>query len=418
MEYLDNFIEYLKNLGATYLTDPFASALAGALLGAFVILVLAMLVRRRNKKKSIRLQEEMIRKYASLQESLSVKTANVATLEQTCMEQREALSRAHEQIAQLEEVARKTPILEDKIEQQLRQIEALTETIVSELATGYAPEMGEDRKDLTQLPEPLGKEAVIDYLGARLYEQLSTLHHQIADQSHLVVELQAELNAKKESVAKQMITKGQQLPKIAKSRFEEGVVEPIQIRIDRLKQNVQAIPEQTRATIDHWVLDPVHRRVAEIKSGLSQIPAEAASQLNKIVVDPLNGVIQRINDSIKTTSSTSQAKFNVLVTGQLQNLLGQLRASGQKLSGETREYLNRFIIKPLEQLLAEIRKGLAAIPDLDTGKFNEMVVKPIVQNLRGIPEHAKQALTKGIKNAESLIMDSLHRTPPTANATT
>jgi hypothetical protein len=417
MQNLETFIAILDQLSIAIFNNPLASALVGAILGAVITFVPVMFLQRRKNQKIIRLQEDFDRKYKSLQESLSLKTIHLATVEQTCQEQKEALAVAREQIARLEESVRNAPILEEKIEQQLRQIEALTETIASELNFNQNPEPSSGSVLSEQAAEPLTKEAVIDHLSARLYRQLSSLHQQISDQSQLITDLQAELTAKKASVAKQIISKGQQLPKIAKTRFDERVIEPIQMRVDELKQTVQAIPDQTRAKIDQFVINPIHNRMNEIKTGLGQIPVHTMAQLNKVALNPLNEFIDSVNRSVKNLSAISHEKFNRSITSQLRSLIDQLKMNQRSLSREALENLNRIVIKPLENLLTEIKQGASALPEQGAAKFNQHVVRPAMQKLQGFSESRKQASIDGIKNVGHWIIDTVARSSAPAAAT-
>ncbi|MGH8548391.1 MAG: hypothetical protein ACRERU_07290 [Methylococcales bacterium] len=417
MQNLENVVATLNQLSVATLSDPVGCVLVGAVLGALIILLPAMFLQRINYRKMIRLQDEMDRKYNSLQESLSLKTITLATLEQSSQEQKEALANAYDQIARLEESARNTPVLEEKIEQQLRQIEALTETIASELNFNQSSEPNPEPILSPQAGEPLTKEAVIDHLGARLYQQLSTLHHQIADQSQLITVLQTQLNAKRESVAKQIISKSQQLPKIAKTRFDERVIEPIQMRVDGFKQTVRAIPNQTRAKIDRLVINPVYSRVNEIKTGLNQIPVHTSAKLNKVVLGPLNEFIQLVNRNAKNLPVITHEKFNLLITRKLQHLINQIKMSGRSLSRETLENLHRIIVQPLEKLLAEVKQRVAALPEHGGAKFNEHVVRPAMQKLQGFSESRKQASIDGVKNAGNWIIDTVTRSSQPAAAT-
>ncbi|MCI0667352.1 MAG: hypothetical protein L0Y38_10495 [Methylococcaceae bacterium] len=414
MQNLENLIATLHQLSIAIVSDPFASAIVGAALGALIVLFPALFLRRSNKKKNVRLQDEMDRKYRSLQESLSLKTINLATVEQTCQEHKKALANADERIARLEESLKNAPVLEAKIEQQLRQIEALTETIAGELNLDQSPE---PCPAASEAAEPLAKAAVIDHLSARLYRQLSTLHQQIADQSQLITELQTELNAKRESVAKQIIIKGQRLPKMAKARFDERVIEPIQMRVDGFRQTVQRFPDQTRAKMDQLLIDPIYNKVNEIKTGLGQIPVQASAQLNKIVLDPLNEFIHSVDRNVKNFSAGSHEKFNRLITTQLEALITQFRMSGRSLSREMLENLNRIIVQPLEKLLAEIKQRLAALPEQGVAKFNEHLVRPAIQKLQGLSESGKQASIDGIRNAGNWVIDTVTRSSAPAAVT-
>lgn len=377
MQNLEIFVAYFDKLIATIINDPVASAAIGAFIGALIILLLSLFLLGRSKKKYIRLREETNREHKSLTETIALKSRHLDITKQICEEQKGELATAKAQIARLEESAKQNPILEEKIEQQLRQIEALTETISNELNVDNSTKQSlESMVSKEEAAEPISKQAVIDHLSTRLYRQLSTLHKQITDQSHLISELQTELNAKKESITHQIIAKSQQLPRLAKTRFGERVIEPIHMRVDELKQSVQSIPLQTRAKIDQLVMDPIYRRVHEIKSGMSQIPGQTAGRLNKVMVDPLNELISGINRSVKNLSVMAHEKFNHSVTGQLQGLVSQFKKTSGSLSTEMPENLNRTIIQPLGKLLAEIKKITGLLPKQSGDNLNEVVIRP------------------------------------------
>lgn len=417
MQYLETFVAMLKELSFFLQNDPLASAITGVMLGAVIILVPALFLKRRNAIKSARLEDERNRKFQSLQESLSLKTINLATVERTCEEQKRALANADEQITKLEQSAKTIPVLEEKIEQQLRQIEALTDAMVSEFNFNPSTETGNAPVESPGARESLTKQAVIDQLSDRLYLQLSTLHQQIADQCQLITELQAELDARREGVAQQIITKSHELPKIARTRLDRRVIEPIQMRFDGLRQSVQSIPDQTRAKLDQMVILPIHRRVNEIKTSLHRIPAQASAQLSRIVLDPLNEFIHSVNRSAKNVTANSQEKVNRMITKQLENLITQLKMMGPSLSSEMLENLNRIIVRPLERLLAEIRQRATALPGQGAARFNDHVVRPAIQKLRVISESRKQASIDGIKQAGHWVIDAVARRSAPAAAT-
>ena len=417
MQDLDIFIANLKQLTITLFNEPIAWAVIGAVIGAFIILIPSLYLRRKNQIRAIRLHVEMDRKYQSLQKSMLLKTTEIADMERTCEEQKQALTAANRRITKLEESAKKTPVLEEKIERQIRQIEALTETIVSESDFGSSSASSHEPPRTPENTEPLTNEAVIEHLSNRLYEQLSKLHQQIADQSQLISTLQNELNTKTESVAKQFITKSRQLPRTAMVRFDEQVVEPIHIRVDGFKKTLKAIPNQTRYNINRIVIDPIHLRISEIKSGLNQLPSNASAQINKIVRDPLSELIEHVNRSVTSLSVNSLENFNAMVAKPIESLIDQLKMSGRSLSRETRENLNRIIIKPLETLLSEIRSAVNRFPEQGNEKINEYLVRPAKLTIQRISESGKKASIDGMRNAGNWILDSVARNPAPSAAT-
>ncbi len=417
MQYLEIFTADLNNLIAAILNNPILTMVAGAVLGALIVLVLAVILQLRTSTKYRRLQEERDRKFQSLQETLSQKTRNIATLEQICLEQKEELASTGEQIARLEAAARNAPMLESKFEQQLRQIEALTDTIVSELNPGHPSAPNPASNPSAETRAPLTNEEVIDHLSSRLYLQLSNLHQQISDQSQLIGAMQSELNATRKAAAKQAITDHPQQPRIVKARFGDRVLEPIQLRIDGFRQTVHEIPNQTRAKIDRLLIEPISQKVAEIKTGLNQIPELSSAQLHRVVLDPLNNFIHQVNQAAKRVPEFSHEKFNRLVTTQLQDLVGQLKMSSRSLSTETRENFARVIVRPLEKLLAEIKQILTSLPEQGSARIKERVVGPAMQKLKALSETGTQSSIQGLKNAGNWVIEVTRGGAPASAAT-
>jgi hypothetical protein len=415
MQYLDIFTADLNMLFAAVLNNPVAALVAGAVLGTLIILVFTLFLQRRSSIKYERFQEETDRKYKSLQESLSQKIKNIATLEQICLEQKLELASAQEQIARLEEAARNAPILESKFEQQLRHIEALTDTIVSELHPNplAAPQL--ESVTAVETRAPLTNEEVIDHLGTRLYQQLLNLHQQISDQTQLISAMQTELNATREAAAKPVITEPQ--PNVVRARIGDRILEPIQMRIDGIRQSIHEIPNQTRAKIDRLLIEPASQKVAEIKTGLHQIPELSSAQLNRIVLDPLNNFIHQVNQAAKRVPEYSHEKFNQLITRQLQELIGQLKMSSRSLSRETRENFARIVVRPLEKLLAEMKQVLASLPEQGRSQIKERVLEPAMQKLKAISETGKQSSIQGLKDAGNWVLESVTRGGTPASAT-
>ncbi|MGH8500203.1 MAG: hypothetical protein ACRERV_15560, partial [Methylococcales bacterium] len=111
----------------------------------------------------MRLREEEIREHGSLTETIALKSREIDATKKDCEKQQEELVSAWGKIARLEELAKKTPILEEKIEQQLRQIESLTESISNELKIDNS--IAQSRESMISpeaAGEPISKEAVID----------------------------------------------------------------------------------------------------------------------------------------------------------------------------------------------------------------------------------------------------------------
>lgn len=418
MQNLESLISNLGTLTTTILYEPGASAAIGALIGALIVVLLSTILQQKHQKKIIQLQQDADRRLHSLQRTLTLKNRQVATMEQTSQEQKEALKSANEYISQLEVSAKNTPLLEEKVEQQLRQIEALTETIESEFDFNESAIQDSESTLPREAEDTLPNHGVvIDHLTASLHQKLSTLHQHIAEQSQLITTLQSELDIKKESVAQQIIAKSQNLPKMAKTSFDEKVIEPIHTRVDGFKQTVQAIPDQTRAKIDTLVMTPINHRIGEIKAGLSQIPIHTASQLNKVVVDPLNEFIHQVNQKVTNASVMTQEKFDALITTRLQDLIDQFKMTSRSLTRDARENLNRIIVQPLENLLEEITKKMQAMPKQTGDRFSQFIVQPTVHTLSAITKSGKNASIKGIKNAGNWVVDSVSGSSAPAAAT-
>lgn len=415
MQNLESYIAELSKLYAEILNDavvlikqPIPAAIGEGLIGILVVLIIVWFLQYRAKKKYRLLEDEMDRQQRSLQETLKQKVKNITTLEQICLDQKEDLNFAQEKIVQLEEIARNTPVLENRIEQQLRQLEALTESISSEFDSEQQSTESVGA-ELAAESTSLSGEAVIDQLSARLYQQLSQLHQQILDQSRLIVDLQSELDAKTESVAQQIITKSQELPTIAKARFGERVIEPFQMRVDGIKQLVQAVPGQARVKVDQILIDPIYQRVEEIKSTLSQIPTQSSAQLNKMVLDPLNHFIEQVNQAVKNLNEFSHVRFNQLVANPLQDLINRFKMDGRSLSREGRENFLRIIIQPLEKLLVEIKQVLASLPESGNARLKTQLLEPAKQKLKELSESGKQNSIKSLKDAGNWMLDSISR---------
>ncbi|MGH8553643.1 MAG: hypothetical protein ACRERS_10145, partial [Methylococcales bacterium] len=309
--------------------------------------------------QNIRLQREIDRTQKSLTETITQKTRDLDKSMQMCEQQQQELANAKDQIARLEESARKTPMLQQKIEQQRTQIATLTETIENQITVDNSTvQCLEAMISKEEAGEPVAMEAAVDHLSMRFYLHVSSLHQQITDQSHLIEELQSRGKAQKGGAA-QAIIPTSRLSDFAKMSFSKQVIEPISMRVNGLKKTVQSIPLQARGKIDELVIHPIHRRMNEIKEGMNQIPGQSSAQLNKIVVGPLNEFIELINRNVKDLSQTSQERFNHLVTEQLQRLIDRFKKL--TLPQEPREYLHRIIIEPLEQIQKYSRQANTAM---------------------------------------------------------
>ncbi len=407
MQYLESIWSEITVLTSTIINDPSAILIASGIVAVLVLIAVWMFLRFNCRKKCSDLQEEANIRYSRLQYLMKNNAEKLVIVEQKHQQQSKLLNNVQEENTKLQDQVKDTPKLEQQVVRQLRKIAALTETIESEFQYNESNEVEDFVND-----DPISKhETVVNHLTSNLQKELTSLHDHIAVQSDLITNLQDQLAHEKESLAEQIVIKGQQLPKLAKQRFDEQVVEPIYNQIDGIKNIVQSIPVLTKDQLDQHLLIPLNKQFNGIKTNLTNIPTNASNQIQKSVLNPINNFTADLNQKVSSVPGLTEAKINQLILSPLSRLIEEIKTRTSKMPGNLADTVMRTVVAPLEQTLSKLLQMMKDSQENTLIRLKHQVVKPITEKFANFTSTGTSASIDAIKQIGRKILQSIRKEP-------